>query len=177
MKSLKQYSIPFTGLKIGQHQFNFEVDGSFFNEFEYSLVKQGLLKVDLVLDKQETMMVLDFRVTGVIQLNCDRCLSDFPHQINTNDRLIAKFSDIEEHLDTEEVVILSKNDSEIDVSGFIYEIINLAAPYVNVCDDPGNTSDCDQDMIAKLDELAHSQEEKSDDSDPRWDKLKNISKN
>jgi uncharacterized protein len=177
LKSLKQYSIPFTGLKIGQHQFSFEVSGNFFNEFEYSLVKQGLLKVDLVLDKQETMMVLDFQITGVIHLNCDRCLSDFPYQVSTKDRLIAKFSDIEEQLDTEEVMILSKNDSEIDISAFIYEMINLAAPYVNVCEDPGNTTACDQDMISKLDELVQTQEDKSDDSDPRWDKLKNISKN
>lgn len=177
MKSLKQYSIPFTGLKIGQHQFNFEVGGTFFNEFEYSLVKEGLLKIDLVLEKQETMMVLDFQITGVIHLNCDRCLSDFPYQVHTKDRLIAKFSDVEEQLDTEEVMILSKNDSEIDVSSFIYEMINLAAPYVNVCEDPGNTVACDQEMISKLEELAQTQEEKSDDNDPRWDKLKNISKN
>lgn len=177
MKSLKQYSIPFTGLKIGKHQFTFEVDDTFFNEFEYSLVKQGLLKVDLALEKQETMLVLDFQITGVVQFNCDRCLSDFPYQLSTKDRLIAKFSDIEGQLNTEEVMILSKNDSEIDVSEFIYEIINLAAPYVNVCDDPGNTAACDQDMISKLEELAQTQEEQSDDDDPRWDKLKNISKN
>ena len=110
-------------------------------------------------------------------MNCDRCLSDFPYQVHTKDRLIAKFSDVEEQLDTEEVMILSKNDSEIDISGFIYEMINLAAPYVNVCDDPGNTEACDQEMISKLEQLVQTQEEKSDDSDPRWDKLKNISKN
>ena len=177
MKFLKQYSIPFTGLKIGQHQFSFDVDSTYFNEFEYSLVKKGLLKVNLVLEKQETMMVLEFQITGVIQFNCDRCLADFPYQMDTKDRLIAKFSDIEEQPDTEEVMILSKNDSEIDISAFIYEMINLAAPYVNVCENPGNTEACDQEMISKLEQLVQTQEEKSDDSDPRWDKLKNISKN
>ena len=58
MKSLQQYSIPFTGLKPGIHQFEFGVDDSFFKEFEYSLVKSGKLKVDLDLEKQETMMIL-----------------------------------------------------------------------------------------------------------------------
>lgn len=180
MKSLKQYSIPFTGLKIGQHQFTFEVGDRFFNEFEYSLVKQGLLKVDLLLEKQETMLVLDFHITGYIKLNCDKCLADYPHQINAKDRLIAKFSNIEDLQDSEEVMVLSKNDSEIDTSSFIYEMINLAAPYINVCEDPGNLSDCDQEMLSKLKEFSEEQEqekEKSDDNDPRWDKLKNISKN
>jgi uncharacterized metal-binding protein YceD (DUF177 family) len=177
LKSLKQYSIPFTGLKIGHHHFTFEVDSSFFNDFEYSLVKQGLLKVELEMEKQETMLVLDFHTTGTIQLNCDRCLAEYAHPLEVKDRLIAKFSNIEDLNDAEEVLVLSKNDSEVDVSSFIYEMINLAAPYVNVCEEPGKTNSCDLEMIAKLNELSEEQEEESDDSDPRWDILKNITKN
>lgn len=177
MKTLKQYSIPFTGLRIGQHQFNYEVDGHFFNEFEYSLVKDGLLKVDLVLEKQETMMVLEFHIQGSIFLSCDKCLADFPFQLDTKDKLIAKFSDIEEELDSEEVVILTKNENEIDVSPFIYEMINLAVPYINLCEDPGNTDSCDQEMLAKVAELSEGHGEKNEKSDPRWDILKNIRKN
>jgi uncharacterized protein len=177
LKSLKQYSIPFTGLKIGHHQFTLEVDDKFFNEFEYSLIKSGLLKVDLLMEKQETMLVLDFEISGTVQLNCDRCLAGYSHQLNAKDRLIAKFSNIEDLNDVEEVLVLSKNDSEVDLSSFIYEIITLVAPYVNVCEDPGNTSFCDLEMIGKLKELEVEQEQESDDSDPRWDILKKIRKN
>lgn len=176
MKSLKQYSIPFTGLKIGQHQFNFEVDGSFFDEFEYSLVKNGALRVALILEKQETLMVLDFHIIGTIQLNCDRCLADFSYQIDTKDKLIAKFSESEDLEESEEVLVLSKNDIEIDTSGFIYEMINLAAPYINLCEDPGNLTSCDQEMLLKLAELSQEQEN-NEINDPRWDALKNIKKN
>lgn len=176
MKSLNQYSIPFTGLKIGHHQFNFEIDGHFFDAFEYSLVKNGLLNVVLDMEKQETMLIIDFKITGNIQLNCDKCLADYSHVLNTKDRLIAKFSDSEDLNDTDEVMVLTKNDTEVDVSAFIYEMITLAAPYVNVCEAPGETSSCDLEMIAKLKELATEQQE-SDDVDPRWDILKKIRKN
>jgi uncharacterized protein len=176
LKSLKQYSIPYPGLKIGHHEFNYDVDGSFFKEFEYSLVKNGALKVDILLEKQETLMVLNFHVWGTIQVNCDKCLSNFPFTIDTKDKLIAKFTESDELNDAEEVVTLSKKDIEIDVSSFIYEIINLAAPYVNVCDDPGETNACDQETLTKLKELSIS-EENSDDKDPRWDILKSIRKN
>ncbi|MBD3749014.1 MAG: DUF177 domain-containing protein [Sphingobacteriales bacterium] len=176
MKSLKQYSIPFTGLKIGQHQFNFEVDGRFFDEFEYSLVKDGSLKVKLILEKQETLMVLDFHIVGSIQLNCDRCLADFPYQLDTKDRLIAKFSESEDLEESEEVLVLSKNDIEVDTSGFIYEMINLAAPYINLCENPGNLISCDQEMLLKLAEFSHEQVN-NESNDPRWDALKNIKKN
>ncbi|KHJ37327.1 hypothetical protein PBAC_24920 [Pedobacter glucosidilyticus] len=176
MKLLKQYSVPFTGLKLGLHQFNFDVDGSFFNEFEYSLVKNGLLKVDLVLDRQETMLVLDFHITGFIYLDCDRCLAEYPQALDTRDRLIAKFSQEDDLEETDEVIVLTKNDVEVDTSTFIYEMITLAAPYINMCDNPGNTDACDKDMIAKLQELSTEDSEDNGDLDPRWAALKNIKK-
>jgi uncharacterized protein len=181
LKSLKQYSVPFSGLKLGKHQFDFDVNGDFFDEFEYSLVKNGELKVDLVLDKQDTMMILDFHVIGTINLTCDRCLAEYPQQIETRDRLIAKFSEDKEITDaTDEVVVLTKKEVEIDLSGFIYEMVTLAAPYINLCDAPGNTSTCDEEMIAKLKELSAEtteEEEDEDHADPRWEVLKNIKKN
>ena len=92
MKSLQQYSIPFTGLKLGVHQFEFGVDDSFFKEFEYSLVKSGKLKVDLDLEKQETMMILHFHIYGGIKLGCDVCLADYPYQVDFKERQIAKLN-------------------------------------------------------------------------------------
>lgn len=177
MKSLKQYSVPHTGLKLGKHQFSFDVDKAFFDEFEYSLVKEGNVKIDLVLDKQETMLILDFKLEGQVYLTCDRCLSQYPQHIAAEDRLIAKFSedkDLED--DSEEVVVLTKNDTEINVSEFIYEMITLSLPYINLCDAPGNTSFCDEEMIAKLKELS-AEEEESNNADPRWDALKSIKNN
>lgn len=176
MKSLQQYHIPFSGLKIGKHQFDFEVDEKFFQEFEYSLVKNGKLKVDLELDKQETMLILLFRITGDIFLNCDVCLSDFPSAIDIEERQIAKFSH-DEHLedDTDEIIVLNKNDHEIDVSGLIYEYINLAVPYINRCGDEGNTQWCDKEMIGKLKDMSGDKDE-TNSADPRWEALKNIKK-
>ncbi len=178
MKSLKQYSIPFTGLKIGQHQFNFEVDGRFFDEFEYSLVKDGLLSVSLLLERRETLMILNFHIKGKIQLSCDKCLSSFPHELDTKDRLIAKFTESDDLADSEEVIIITKSESEVDVSSFIYEIINLAVPYISICEDPGNTPACDLEMLEKIDELSiEDGNSESEEQDPRWDVLKNIRKN
>ena len=176
MKSLKQYSIPFTGLKIGQHQFNFEVDGRFFDEFEYSLVKNGLLDVSLLLEKRETLMVLNFHIKGKIELSCDKCLAGFPYEINAEDRLIAKFTESDDLADSEDVIIITKNESEVDVSSFIYEMINLSAPYISICEDPGNTSSCDLEMLKKIDELS-AEKGDGEQQDPRWDILKNIRKN
>lgn len=177
MKSLQQYSIPYTGLKLGIHEFEFEVNDEFFSAFEYSLVKSGKLKVELDLEKQETMMVLNFHISGEMMLGCDVCLADYPYQVKIEERQIAKLTgnvDLEE--DTEEIIVLTKNENEINVAPLIYEYITLAVPYINRCDDEGNTEWCDQEMIEKLRQLSGGSQEENESADPRWEALKNIKK-
>ncbi len=177
MKSLQQYRIPFTGLKIGKHQFDFDIDEAFFKEFEYSLVQNGKLQVSLELDKQETMMLLNFQIKGEIFQGCDLCLSDYPTPLDIEANEIVKFSN-DELLedDTEEIILISRNEHELDVSGLIYEYIMLAVPLFKRCDDEGNTEWCDQEMIEKLKSLSapETTEEEQEMADPRWEALKNI---
>ena len=176
MKSLQEYRIPFTGLKVGKHQFDFEIDGRFFDEFEYSLVKNGKLKVEMELDKQETMLILHFNIAGEIFSNCDFCLSDFPTNVCVSERQIVKFSE-DENLedDTDEIIVLGRNEHEINVSQLIYEYINLAVPLFNRCEDVGNTQYCDKEVIEKLKALSpNNEEQENNDADPRWEALKNI---
>ena len=175
MKALKQFSIPFTGLKLGKHQFEFEIDKSFFDAFEYSLVKDGALKTTVDLDKQETMLILYFHIKGTIQLNCDKCLAEFSQSIEINERQIVKFAEDNLESDDLEIIVLSKKESIIDVSELIYEFITVAIPYINRCEQVGET--CDQEMIATLTKLASGSVEKQEEEqndDPRWAALKKL---
>ena len=110
LKSLKPYSIPYTGLKLGKHSFDFEITKAFFDEFEYSLVKSGKLDCRVELDKQETMIILDFKINGTIDMGCDRCLAEYPQVIETGERAIAKFGEVEIGDDEVDIITLSKND-------------------------------------------------------------------
>ncbi|TCC97924.1 YceD family protein [Pedobacter hiemivivus] len=176
MKPLKQFSIPFTGLKIGKHQFDFEVDNSFFDAFEYSLVKKGNLKAEVELDKQETMLLLQIRIKGTIVLDCDKCLAEFEAPIDVQERQIVKFAEDELESDDLEIIVLSKKESELDISDLIYQFITVSVPYIKVCEENGEGQKCDQEMIAKLESFAvGSQEEKQQQSgDPRWAALKKL---
>ncbi|WP_299285442.1 DUF177 domain-containing protein [uncultured Mucilaginibacter sp.] len=174
MKTLKTYSIPFKGLKLGKHHFDFEITDAFFDEFEYSLVKKGKLDCKVELEKQETMMILDFKINGMVDRSCDRCLSQFPETVDVQERQIVKFAGEAEPGDADdEIMVLNRQDFEIDLSGLIYEYINLAMPFVSICKDEGNTPFCDQEMLDKLKQLSGSEEENTD-TDPRWNVLKNI---
>lgn len=174
MKALKQFSIPFTGLKLGKHQFDFEIDKSFFDAFEHSLVKDGKLKAKVELDKQETMLILGFHVDGTIKLNCDKCLSDFDQPIELNERQIVKFAEEAEGEEEDlEIIILPRKETAIDVSELIYEFITVAVPFINKCEQAGQT--CDEQMLNTLSKLQAGNEEQEEQiDDPRWEALKKL---
>lgn len=172
LKSLKTYAIPYTGLKLGKHEFDFTIDKSFFDEFEHSLVQEGNLNCHLELDKQERMIILDFTIEGNIELTCDRCLDTFSYPLFTEEQQIFKFSEEEMNPD-DEIIILHKNDQEINVAGLIYEYISVAVPLIKLCED-GN-KECNTEMLERLKSFSgENDKENNTGSDPRWDALKNI---
>ena len=82
-------------------------------------------------------------------LTCDKCLAQYPQQVDIHEQQIAKFSE-EEIDEDEEIITLTKNDHEINIAGLIYEYINVAVPFIAVCNDEGNTPYCDKDMLDTL---------------------------
>jgi len=172
LKSLRDYSIPFTGLKLGKHRFEFAIADAFFDEFEYSLVKKANLQCIVELEKQETMIILNFLIKGNIDADCDRCLAKYPQQVDIREQQVAKLSE-EEIGEDEDIIILTKNDHEINIAGLIYEYINVAMPFITVCSDMGNTPWCDKEMLESLSKLIAKTDEE-DKTDPRWDVLKKL---
>jgi len=172
LKSLRNYSIPFTGLALGKHYFEYDITDAFFDEFEYSLVKKAYLKCMVELEKQETMVILNFHINGIVDANCDKCLSAYPQQMDIHEQQIVKFSD-EEPGEDDEIITLGKNDHEIMLAGLIYEYINVAVPFIKTCGNEGNTQYCDKEMLDSLAKLSVNNEE-DERTDPRWDALRNI---
>jgi uncharacterized protein len=172
LKSLKDFSIPFTGLKLGKHQFEYAVTDAFFDQFEYSLVKKANLQCRVELERQETMLILNFNISGTIDANCDKCLAQYPQEVDIHEQQVAKFS--EEPLgEDEEIIVLTKNDHEINIAGLIYEYINVAMPFITVCGNEGNTPYCDKEMLESLNKLTANTEQQ-ENTDPRWDVLKKL---
>jgi len=61
---LKEYNIQFVGLEPGNHQFEFEVNDSFFEHFEFSQIQHGEVHVTVDLEKMERMMIFDIILEG-----------------------------------------------------------------------------------------------------------------
>jgi len=176
VKYLKQYRIPFSGLAAGKHDFDFEINDKFFDCYEHSLVKKGNLTANVSLQKQETMLIVNFDIKGTIKLNCDVCLTEFDAPVTFQERLIVKFVNEEWDNETDEVVILNKTDHELDIANLLYEYINVQVPYYAKCSEQGVNITCDPEMIAKI-STEEGTEIEEENIDPRWAALKNIKNN
>jgi uncharacterized metal-binding protein YceD (DUF177 family) len=170
VKHLDQYSVSFTGLSLGRHAFTFEVDNKFFACFEHSEITEGKLTIGVELEKSSTMLEFFFHIEGSVNVPCDVCTEDFDLAVDGDEKLIVKFGE-EEYDNTDDIVILSPGEHEINLAQQIYEFINLAIPARRVHPE----GECDPEMLARIEKYRVKNDE--DDSDPRWDMLKNIKLN
>jgi uncharacterized metal-binding protein YceD (DUF177 family) len=166
--------IPFRGLKEGKHDFEFVADNSFFEQFDLSEVKKGLVRISVELVKHSQFLELHFRLGGKVTVTCDRCLDPFVLGIEHQAVLYIRFGE-KSYEQSEEVVILADSVNEVRLDQYIYEYVHLALPYQRIHPEIDGYSGCNPEMMQKLED--HTSDEESDGQDPRWDKLKGLINN
>lgn len=173
VKGLREFEIPYVGLKIGIHTFNYEIDTNFFKHFKESLIQDCDVKVRLEFEKKETFFILNFFVDGFVNVECDRCLSPFNKVIFGDFTCYIKFAEDPEKMGEEpDVIYIGREESVIDVSQLVYEYINLCLPIQKMgCENPGKEPQCN---LETLKFLLNGNENESNESDPRWEVLKNL---
>ena len=174
LKKNKEYIIPFVGLKPGTHRYEFNLDTAFFAVQGIEEVSGAEVAAVLDFDKQDHLMTLHFDFEGWVLLTCDRCAGEYKQPLSGKYRLIVKFGDQAEEL-SEELVVIGRDEYELDVSPYLYEFVRLLLPIKR--EHPVNESgqsECDQEVIGALDNLLVNTPEKEEETDPRWDALKNL---
>jgi uncharacterized protein len=183
MKSLNHFTLPIMGLKLGMHQFDFQVDKEFFDHFDQTIFSDGVFKVRLYFDKRADMIVLVFDFEGTVQTTCDRCLADITLPVKGNNQLLVKYA--EEESEEDEIWYIPQGKSELNVAKQVYEFILLALPIIKTYDCQKEAiPPCDNDMLRYLqtpdvvveeeDDEENDEDEDDDLSNPFWDALKDF---
>jgi uncharacterized metal-binding protein YceD (DUF177 family) len=176
MKKTKEYLIPFVGLKLGKHHFEYQIDNAFFDIFDYDEFQNSDIKVNVVLEKKSNMLEISFKHEGIVNVPCDVTGEDFDLPIKSKMKLIVRFGE-EFNNDNEELLILPFGEFEVDIAQYIYEMIVLSVPLRRV--HPGvKDGTLESEALIKLNELAVKETKKEnkqeENIDPRWDKLKQL---
>jgi len=162
MKDLREFVIPFVGLKDGKHEFDYRIDNTFFELFNYDEFHSANLEVKLDFVKKPTFFELGFHVKGTVNVDCDRSGDAFDMPIEGSYPLIVKFGEEFEEVD-EELLVIPHSAYQLDVSQYIYEFCLLSVPLKRV---NAESKELDDD---KEDEL-----EEKKGMDPRWNKLNEL---
>lgn len=150
MDILNKYNLAFKGLSIGEHEFSFDVDDSFFAAFPESEIHKGRAKVKIKLTKKAGMLTLDFNIAGEVEVVCDRCLDEFMMPFDYEGTLLIKFSE-EPREDEADAMWLNPSEQQVNLAQYIYESIILSLPYQRVHPDRADgTSGCNPDMLKRF---------------------------
>ena len=171
MKELREFRIPFIGLKEGEHRFEYQIDNKFFDAFQYDEFIEVDLKVSLLFVKKATMLELEFTVEGTVNVPCDLTGEPFDLTVTGELSLIVKFGE-EYNDDHDEILVVPNSAHQINVSQYIYEMIALSVPVKRVSPKGKN----EKVGLEKLEELKvkENKTKTEDITDPRWGKLKDL---
>lgn len=172
MDALKDFTLPFVGLKEGKHHFEFTIDKTFFSHFEFDEFDKALLQGRLILDKKPTFLELHFEVNGTVVIPCDLSMELFDFPVESQFDLIVKFGLPPEN-NTDEILVLPEGSYQLNVAQYFYEMIVLALPQKRI--HPGiEDGSLKSEIIEKLKALEPKEMHLKGSVDPRWNKLKDL---
>ena len=164
-----EFLIPVSGLALGSHSYQFEINDDFFAEREYSEIQQGRVMVKLDIERQETMLVMHFDLKGCVRVPCDRCADEFDQPIESSQEFFIKLG-TENAEESDDVAVVPAEQADYDISSLIYEYIILAVPMHRVHPE----GQCNPEVMAMLEAQENMEESREEEIDPRWAALKNV---
>ena len=173
-----EFKIRISGIELGKHCFSIDCNKEFFELAGIEQLEDGHLNLRIEMEKSEKMVDFLCHFEGNVVAECDRCLAPVTLPMNFDERLLVKLVSENYHSEEEqddEIWMMDENTYEIDLFHFVYESIVLALPIriVHEDDADGNPT-CDPEVMRRLDEMNTENIDNEQETDPRWDALKNI---
>ena len=127
-KHLRKFDVKIQSLSNNEHLFEFEFNQDLLEHFSDDLeMKNTFGKCKLNIIKSDMMLETSFLITGSTELICDRSLKDFTYSIDLEKKILFKFGDFDEEI-SEDMIVIDRNKSIINISNYIYEFVILKIP-------------------------------------------------
>lgn len=170
MAGIKEFKINIVGLSDKVHEFEYHIGKAFFENFKSKPAEDADLDIKVLLDKHETFLDANFNIRGKVTLICDRSLEPFEEPLDISGRILFKYADRTEEI-SEDIVNIHRDTEALDLSQYIYDFIGTSLPMKRL---HPRFRDEQEEGEGKIVWSSGSAEEP--ETDPRWDKLKNLNK-
>lgn len=176
----RQFEIAFVGLKPGVHVYEYNIDNKFFDVFAKPDFENCKATVKLSLEKHNGFMQLHFDIGGNANVWCDRCgnplTKDLWEEFDVIVKLVENPDEMNEQENDPDIYYISRTESHLDVSSWIYEFVALSVPTQKTCTEEefDEGSLCNKEVLHKLQQM---EEEVAKQANPLWkglDKFKNL---
>ncbi len=158
MANRRAFEIAFVGLKPGVHEFNYDLNNQFFIDKGAVDYTNATANVKLILEKNTGFMLLKFEIGGKADVNCDRCGNPLKMDLWDEFKMLVKLVDNPEEMNEQEedpdVFYLSRTESHLDVSNWLYEFVTLSIPMQRMCspEEMGGPQ-CNNEVLQKLKDM------------------------
>ena len=159
------YNIKFSGLKEGNHLFDFDLEKTFFEQFEDYNINSGSGKLEVLLCKKVNLLSLNFKFNCDLISVCDRCNDELSINISGEDDVYVKLGEEDISNDDESLLVIPSDSYQINIDSTIFELIATQIPLKKIHE---NEDDCNQEILDKLNNSF------AENTDSRWDGLKEL---
>ena len=123
------------------------------------------------------MMELAVKGNGTVEVSCDLTNEPFKMNLNPTLDLVIKFGE-EFNDEDDELLVLPHGEYQFNVAQYLYEMTVLSLPQKRI--HPGvEDGSLESPLLDKLEDLKPKiveEKEETNESDPRWDALKDLLK-
>lgn len=144
-----EYIIEYAGLPVGEHQFDFDIDNEFMQQYSENTYENTIqIQASITLIKHNHTLQAKVKLQGNISVVCDKCLIPYSYPIQTESLLLVQKRHPENS--TDEILMVEENDNKINFSQYLYETISLALPYKIVPCEMFENVKCDEEVLEKI---------------------------
>lgn len=138
MTGRREFEIPFVGLKPGIHEYEYQITDKFFTAYQQQDFSNCHATIKVSLDKKTGFIILKFEIGGQLEVTCDRCSGNLPLNLWDEFNVVVKLVEDPEMMNEQEedpdVYYISRGESHLHLSDWIYEFINLSIPMQKRCE-------------------------------------------
>lgn len=169
------FILKFSGLSNGEHEFNWELDYSFFKGRPDEQVHDCRIRVKALLQKGTGALQIVLSIAGTLTVKCVRCLEELDLPINVEKTLLIRRSEQASHEeDDDDALFILPSAHEIDIDSTLYDYLLLQIPYSPVHDESWIA---DGRCVPVVHEGSGINKEETKIDDNRWAALKNFKLN